>query len=260
MKRVLSLAQLTVSTAGPLELIDVAADAGFDAIGLRIRASGLPMAEPICGNEPLQRRIAERLRERRVSVLAAMSARIGPQGVLGGDVEPMLEAAHAVGARFLVATAWDEDASRLADRLAALHAQALGYGIEVALEFAAYTAVRDAGAAWALSRASGSRLVLDVLHFCRSGGTPPQLAQLDLACVAYVQVCDAARAAPADLAAESSADRLDPGEGQLPLGDVLARIPPGTPLEHEAPCRALEGMPHAQRARRAYAALSAVST
>lgn len=61
--------------------------------------------------------------------------------------------------------------------------------------------------------------------------------------------------APA-LIREARAGRLLPGEGVLPLRELVAALPAGVPLAIEAPCRAGADLPAVERAKRAYQALS----
>jgi sugar phosphate isomerase/epimerase len=106
-------------------------------------------------------------------------------------------------------------------------------------------------------------VLVDALHFSRSGGIPAHIGQVDPALLRYAQICDASAdvPAPTDTAAlirEARTGRLLPGEGALPLAELVAALPAGVPLAIEAPCRATAELPPAERARRAYAALSAL--
>ncbi len=55
---------------------------------------------------------------------------------------------------------------------------------------------------------------------------------------------------------EARTGRLLPGEGVLPLKELVAALPPSAPLAIEAPCRATADLPALERAKRAYRALS----
>src|SRR5436853_388762 len=59
---------------------------------------------------------------------------------------------------------------------------------------------------------------------------------------------------------EARTGRLLPGEGALPLRDLVAALPATAPLAVEAPCRALADLSPVERAKRAYQALSALLT
>ena len=55
---------------------------------------------------------------------------------------------------------------------------------------------------------------------------------------------------------EARTGRLLPGEGVLPLADLVAALPDTLPLAVEAPCRATADLPAVERAKRAHRALS----
>jgi hypothetical protein len=60
------------------------------------------------------------------------------------------------------------------------------------------------------------------------------------------------------LVREARTDRRLPGNGALPLRDLVAAFPPALPLAIEAPCLATADLPAVERARSAHAALSAL--
>jgi sugar phosphate isomerase/epimerase len=78
-------------------------------------------------------------------------------------------------------------------------------------------------------------ICLDVLHFCRSGGSPIELAAADPRLLACIQLCDAPLAAPTDLPRESRYNRLYPGDGELPLQALLRAVPADLPVSVEVP-------------------------
>jgi hypothetical protein len=84
-----------------------------------------------------------------------------------------------------------------------------------------------------------SPVLVDALHLSRSGGSPADLEILDPAWLSYCQICDARAARPtevAELRNEARTGRLYPGQGTLPLTDLLDALPEGIPLGVEAPC------------------------
>jgi len=64
--------------------------------------------------------------------------------------------------------------------------------------------------------------------------------------------------APSDLIREARTGRLLPGEGALPLGDLVAALPAVIPLAIEAPVRATVGLPALERAQRAWRSMQAL--
>ncbi|HET7343792.1 MAG TPA: sugar phosphate isomerase/epimerase, partial [Methylomirabilota bacterium] len=114
-------------------------------------------------------------------------------------------------------------------------------------------------------RRANASVLIDALHFSRSGGVPAHVAGVDPALLRYAQICDAGPDMPgaADTPAlirEARTGRLLPGEGVLPLAALVAALPAGIPLAIEAPCRATAPLPAAERARRAYRALAGLVT
>ena len=106
-------------------------------------------------------------------------------------------------------------------------------------------------------------MVVDALHFSRSGGLPAHIGQVDPSLFRYVQICDASAdmPGPTDASAlirEARTGRLLPGDGVLPLRELVDALPAGVPLASEAPCRATAELPAVERAKRAYQALSAL--
>src|SRR5262249_58372010 len=94
-------------------------------------------------------------------------------------------------------------------------------------------------------------------------GIPAQVKQVDRALLGYVRICAAGPDMPGPtdtpaLIREARTGRLLPGEGVLPLAELVAALPPDTPLAIEAPCRATAEQPAAERPKRAYRALTAL--
>ncbi|MGH7346303.1 MAG: sugar phosphate isomerase/epimerase, partial [Candidatus Rokuibacteriota bacterium] len=107
-------------------------------------------------------------------------------------------------------------------------------------------------------------ILIDALHFSRSGGLPAHVKLVDPALLRYAQICDASLDMPGPtdtpaLIREARTGRLLPGEGVLPLAELVAALPAGAPLAIEAPCRATAELSALERAKRAHRALSALT-
>jgi sugar phosphate isomerase/epimerase len=154
--------------------------------------------------------------------------------------------------------------ARTLERFCALCERAQPYGLQVCLEFAIYTGVKTLADAARLVKASGcsnASVLIDALHFSRSGGTPSDIAGIDASLFKYAQICDAVATIPSepgDLIREARTGRLLPGEGALPLRDLVAALPATIPLSIEAPVRASAGLSALERARRAYRSMQAL--
>jgi sugar phosphate isomerase/epimerase len=263
----ISLAHLTVLDTTPPELVTVAAAAGFRTIGIRLTATpsvGIPPYE-ILSDGPILRETMLRLADTGVSVLDTEFLRFEPDQPVGVP-EGFLEVSARLGAQNVLVMSAEPDEGRTIERFGDLCDRAARYGLQVCLEFAVYTGVRTlahAAQVVAKARRPNASVLVDALHFSRSGGIPAHIGQVDPALLRYAQICDAAAdvPAPTDTAAlirEARTGRLLPGEGALPLAELVAALPAGVPLAIEAPCRATAELPPVERARRAYAALSAL--
>jgi sugar phosphate isomerase/epimerase len=91
-------------------------------------------------------------------------------------------------------------------------------------------------------RTNGGVLV-DALHLHRSAGTPADLAAVPAWMLQAAQICDGQLAHPpteAALIEEAREARLLPGEGELPLRDLIAALPAHVAYSAEVPMRGLD--------------------
>jgi sugar phosphate isomerase/epimerase len=265
--RPISLAHLTVLDTTPPELVEVAAAAGFRTVGIRLTATasvGVPPYD-ILREGPVLRETLLRLADTGVSVLDTEFLRFEPEHPIGVP-EGFLEVSARLGAKHVLVMSAEPAEARTLDRFGDLCDRAAPYGLQVGLEFAIYTGVRTLADAVRVVRTSNrpnASVVVDALHFSRSGGVPAHVRAVDRSMFRYAQICDAAPAMPpphdtAGLIREARTGRLLPGEGGLPLAELVAALPDGLPLAIEAPCRATAELPALERAKRAYRALSAL--
>lgn len=258
----LGLAHFTVLEVPPLELVGLAARTGYATIGLRLvqSAPGTPYYTIPAGR----------------ALMAEMRHRLHDQGIRVHDVEivtidadfdpatlaPVLESAAELGAAALSVCADDPDRSRLVDRFAALCELAAHQAIGVDLEWMGWRAVRTLDDALDVVVRAGhpnGRILVDALHLKRNGGTPADLAAVPPGLVRSVQLCDARAEPPVgtdEIIAEARTGRLPPGEGILPLADLLNALPAHANLSLEVPMGT--DLPAEQRARRVHAAMVAL--
>jgi sugar phosphate isomerase/epimerase len=263
----ISLAHLTVLDTTPPELVSVAAAAGFRTIGIRLTATpsvGVPPYD-VLHEGPMLRETLLRLADTGVTVLDTEFLRFEPEHPVGVP-EGFLEVSARLGAKHVLVMSAEPEEARTLERFGELCDRAAAYGLHVGLEFAVYTGVRTLAHAAQVIAKSGranASVLIDALHFSRSGGLPAHVAQVDPALLRYAQICDAGPDMPGPtdapaLIREARTGRLLPGEGVLPLKDLVAALPAGVPLAIEAPCRATADLPALDRAKRAYQALSAL--
>ena len=225
----------------PSAMIDAAADAGFDAVGLRL--SSPPSAAHAVSDPSAVRRHAER---RSIPVHDAEVYRIGSDD----DPRPLVERTAAVGAGFLLVVS---DASIRSDTIAgvtALVELARPHGIEIALEYMAWTDPAGPLDAVAIAESTGCRVVVDLLHHVRVGANADDLrAVVESGTLGWVQVCDAAATSSDDLVHEARHRRLLPGAGALPLAELLACVGSEVTISVEVQSDALLTVEANERAR-----------
>lgn len=236
-QRALGIAQLSLVGTAPPDLVLLAAQAGFDFIGARVRP--VTATERPYDLQPGSRTLSETLIRMRDTGVAVRDIEFL---LLDGSDQRdawlrMMEAGAALGASSLTVAGCDPDPTRLADTLARMTEDGRSYGIVPTLEPISYQPINSLPAAADLARQTGARIVVDTLHFHRFDGTLDELAAAaDL--VPLVQLCDGLRQAPADregLVLESRSERGVPGEGEFSLAEVIAALPPGLPVSVEAP-------------------------
>lgn len=261
---VLSLAAGTVLDAGPERSIAAAAAAGFDAVGLRFTTPPSPAD---------LRRLSRSLADGGLAVLDVEVVRLGGDPAVGVPVDVLVDAARALDAALLLVVSDLDDDERTAEELHAV-CDRLGAGrLRAVLEPMAFTGVTTLEhAAAVIARADppgrpgrpgrpGVRLLVDALHLARVGQEPADAAA-HAGQVGCLQLCDAPAAPPpggvAGLAREARHDRLLPGDGALPLVD-LVRALPGVPVSVEVQSDRLAATTSPEeRARLAHDAAAAV--
>jgi sugar phosphate isomerase/epimerase len=244
--RPLSLASLTALHLPPPELIRLGEAAGFDLIGaLRLNPASDGTGADLVGDRSLRRATARALTDTGLGVLDVEVFRVRP-GTSAAEAEPLLAVGAELGARFLLTAVEDPEPQRRAEVVAELCRLARGYGLRCMVEPMVFSALHTPADALALLEAAGADdagVLVDTLHLARAGGTPADLDALGAARLPYVQLCDAPTARPADTdpdglrtaVREAVADRLPPGEGVLPLTEVLRRLPSGSAVSLEVP-------------------------
>jgi len=223
-------------------MIDAAAAAGFDAVGIRV-IPALPTDTDILANPALRSAIQQRLSSTNMRVLEIDVLRISPDLDVRA-LRPALQYAGDLGARQLTVTGtprdgWAADHEiATARKLAELCEAASAYGVQPMIEFMAYRGIRTLHEALQMRKLANHPnlgICVDALHFHRTGGTAADLEAVDPAALSCFHLCDAPADPPEDLATEARYGRLYPGEGGLPLLDMLRALPNSLPVAVEAP-------------------------
>ncbi len=264
MSRVLSLSALTVLDLAPPDLVRCAAETGYGAVGLRlVPATPDEPSWPMVGRTPLVERTRLLADDLGIPVWDIEILRLTETTDVR-EFEAFLETGAYLGASQILVAGMDPERGRLAENLAALAAFAEPYGLTPNLEFMPWTAVSDLADAAEVLRAAAHPnvgLLIDSIHFARSGSDPELIDALPVEWFRYAQLCDAPAREPADQAEliyQARNARLPPGEGGLDVLAPLRHLPPDLPLGVEAPFENHAGIPARIRATRALQATRAV--
>lgn len=242
MNRTFSLSFLTVADVGPVEAIQIAAHAGYDAVGLRL----LPAAPLTEAAYPLLTDAA---------VFNEVQAALADTGVVVADVEivrldesvdvhaylPFLERAQQLGAKHILVAGDDPNEARLTESFARFAELARPFQLTCDLEFMPWTAVKNLATARRIVESSGASnagILIDSLHFFRSESYFDSLRDLPPELINYVQLCDAPAvydSSDEGLIYVARNARLVPGEGQLDLKRLMQFIPTSKPIGIEVP-------------------------
>lgn len=223
----IGLAHLSAMELEPAALIDLAADTGHASVALRLHsaAAGTPVYPMVPGSvETLALRDYAHSRGVAISEieLVPITHNLAPD-----TLRPLLQVAKELGATGLIVTGDIDDRALLIDRFAAICKNAAAHGLLVHLEFMRWRAVgtlSDAREVVAQSEQHNARILVDLLHLARSGGTAEELATLPPDLVNLVQICDATAELQGDIIAEARGGRLMPGQGALPIPDMLSAL------------------------------------
>jgi sugar phosphate isomerase/epimerase len=240
--RLVSLAAGTVLDVDPVEAVSVAATAGWPAVGLWF--------DPRTWTEATTREVSRRLDDTGVVALDIEPIILGreaegPGGTDGG--ERLIDAAAAIGVPHVLVASGGAPPEVVAERLGVLcaHAGSVAPSLRIVLEFLPIFSISNLAQAVEVVRQVGhpqAGVLVDSLHLARSGGSPDDLIGVDSALLPYLQLADAIGAdRPVGMTAlrdEALHGRLLPGEGTLPLHQLLSVVP-GVPVSVELRSRSL---------------------
>jgi sugar phosphate isomerase/epimerase len=241
--------------ARPLDLIEAAGEAGYDGLGLRLYPSPALPYHPVVGDAPLIGQMKRALADANLQVLDIYTFYLQPATRLD-DFTPALALGAELGAGYALVQGADPDWSRLRDSFAGFCERARRFGLAASLEFVPQRDLATLAQALRLINESGqpnAAICVDPLHLARGGGTPADLHHLDPRRLPYIQFSDGVLAAgepDLDLAKRIGiGERRLPGQGALPLTELLEVVPDDLPLSVEVPRPAGASMTDAAWAR-----------
>jgi len=266
--RPLGVDHLTVNGMPPLAFAALAAEAGCDAIGLFARRIEInPMGFPdwsLIDDAGLRRDLAKALGDLGLTLAIGEGCAIAP----GREVEscrPILDAFAELQARRLNLISFEPDLARDFDQMARFAELAAGAGMDVCVEFSARPGRPKLDAfVDRIERTGMANLsaLVDAMHFFGAGQSVGDLAAHPPGLFTHLQLCDIRWDAVSDYMEAALHERLPPGEGALPLVDLLVALPADVAVSLEVPQTNSHrsGVPPLERLRQAAEKSRAVLT
>ena len=240
MTRSISLAHLTAIDLRPPQLIEAAAKAGFDAVGLRlIRVTDTTPGYPLMHSPAMMSETKAALRDTGLRVSDIEFVKIEPD-TDNSTLLTFLDAGAELGAREVICAPYDPDLDRLANNLGRLSESARDRGLDVSLEFFPWTVVPDLRTAHRVACAAGPHvgILVDALHFNRSDSACDELRTVPQNRLRLAHLCDASvhdTYSTEQLLYTAREERLPPGEGQIDLPGLIAALPTDISFGLEVP-------------------------
>lgn len=232
---------LSVIGLPPVEFVNLAADLGCRHVSMGLGAMPSPLGyAPFSLREDatLRREVIAAMRDRDVSISLGEGFAVRA----GADIRSCaadLDLMGELGVRRINTISLDTDVARSVDQFGTLAELAASKGMETTLEFCPGMGIGDLPAALKAIRAVARpdfRLLIDTMHFVRSGGGAKDIAALDPAVIGYIQLSDVPLVPRmASYMEEAMFHRLPPGKGELPLADILAALPRDLVIGLEVP-------------------------
>ena len=234
----LLIAPTSLQDTAPLDYIDATIAAGYDGIGLRVhRSPGLPF-HPVVGDAALIGEMRARLAD--LTVFDLYSFYLEPATDVN-TFAPAMELGASFGAKYATVMGADTEWSRQRDNFIKTCDLAKQYGLTCSLEFAVTRPLATLPQTVQLITEAKREAVIciDPLHLARSGGSAADVKALPAKYFPYAQISDGVlepgEPNPALFGKLGLGQRKMPGEGTLPLREVLAALPKDVPLSVELP-------------------------
>jgi sugar phosphate isomerase/epimerase len=242
----LGIGFLSVFGLPPTEFVALAADLGCRYISTALL--GFPLA-PL-GYPPFSLKDDATLRKDLLAVMndrgVAISLGDGVMLLPGADVHALsadLDVLAELGVPRINAVSLDPDLGRTFDQFAALTELAAQRSMQTLVEPVPGLTVGGLPTALAARDHVGRpefRLLIDTMHLVRSGSGAADLAAIDPDHVGYAQLNDTTlRPRTDNYMEEAIYERMVPGDGELPLHDILSALPADVVIELEVPRRSL---------------------
>jgi sugar phosphate isomerase/epimerase len=230
--RVLSLAAGVLPEFPPDAIVRAAAHAGYPAAGI--------WCDTQTWTDATTQAVARELRDGALLPLDIEVIWIRPGRAIEDAARRLIDIGGVLGARHVLIVSANPSIDDTKHQFAALCERAASAGMRAMLEFLMIAQVQTLAQAVEIVTDVGppaGGVLVDALHLARCGATPNDVARLAPHLLPYAQLCDGPARLPNADAAAYLTDAVDgrsaPGEGELPLRELLAVLPAQTPLSLE---------------------------
>jgi sugar phosphate isomerase/epimerase len=237
-----SLSYLTAPRLHPIEVLKIAAQTGYESIGLRILPAA-PGGEyyPLIDKKHELPEILACIKDSGIFVRDLEMIRINAD-FNAKNFESFFEVGAQLGALNILVAGDDHDISRLTDSYAQLCEAAAPYHLTADIEFMPWTAIKSLKDALQVAKGAhfpkNAGIIIDSLHFARSDSEISDIDATPSYLLHYAQICDAPATIPTtdeELIRDARTCRLIPGEGGIALKDIFSHLPNDLPISIEVP-------------------------
>ena len=240
MTRSYSLAYLSSHRCTPAEAIRVAAQTGYQFVGMRLwpNAPGAPQQHLLGQAQALRETLAAQ-RDTGVGVFDLEIIRIN-EGFDPHTWDALYDVGAQLQAKAILVAGDDPNEARLTANYARLCEVMKPYGMTADLEFMPWTEVKDAKSALRIVQNAGmpanAGILVDALHFGRSTTTLEDIRAIPRQLLHYAQICDAEAGlnfTTEQMIHTARCERLLPGDGDIDLPGLFAALPADLPISVE---------------------------
>lgn len=230
----------------PVEFVHLTADLGCRHIstsltGARLESLGYPEFS-LRDDARLRQNLLAAMDDRGISISLGEGMVIAPDADVSGlaaDLDIMAE----IGAAQINTISFDRDRNRTFDQLALLTELAAERSMGTTIELAPGATIGDVPTFLAAIEhvcRPELRLTVDTMHWARAGFGVAELGQVGPEKIGYVQLSDTTRKPRMkSYLQEAMYERMAPGDGELPLAEILGAVPADVVIGLEIPMRSL---------------------
>jgi sugar phosphate isomerase/epimerase len=238
----LGIELLSVFGMPPVAFVNLAADLGCQYISSGLTGFPLPqLGQPefsLKDDQALRHEVLSAMDDCGVSIALGDGLLILP----GADIAERaadLDILAELRVPLVNSVSLDPDRERTFDQFALLTELAAERGMTTTTEPAPGTTVGDITAGLAAVKHVGRpdfQLLIDTMHLVRSGFGAADIAALEPGSIGYAQLSDTTLQPRMDnYMQEATFERMVPGEGELPLQDIVDALPPDIVIGLEVP-------------------------